>query len=262
MSEGKKLQQGPRTAPGATGFGVGDVVGGDGLDPPGGAIDLDQLAHELRTPLAAIQSMADALAGGHLGAVDPRHAAYLASIRDTARHALAVLHATLSLAASESPGVRPPCARLDLAALAGGVVSSLGMLAARAGVRLEMRSATLATVAFARATEVRQMLTNLVSNGIAHAGGGASVAVVVGAADGTGAWFEVADDGPGIPVGVLRRLEAGEPLDGMTDATCVGRARLGLALTRSLAEANGGRLEIETGPSGTRARVTLPAPPA
>lgn len=221
-------------------------------------VDLERLAHELRSPLAAIQSTADALAGGHLGPVDPHLAGYLASIRDTARHALAVIArmAGTGHGLAGSDGRAEP---IELAQLAAAVVGGMRLLGARSGVRLEVDAGGAPVIAWASPTDVRQMLINLVSNGIAHAGGGATVSVATGS-DGREAWIEIADDGPGVAAGVLARLDAGAPLD--ADPVAPGaRIRLGLTLTRQLAQASGGRLEIASGPGGTRARMVLPVPP-
>jgi signal transduction histidine kinase len=219
-----------------------------------GVIDLQRLAHDLRTPLAAIQSTAEALAGGHLGALDPRHAAYLASIGDTARHALAVLDEAMH------PGdasCGPAGEVLQIRDLAGEVISALEALAAAEGVRLEVANGAVDARACARATEVRQMLINLVSNGITHAGRGSTVSLAWGAGSRAEVWIEVADDGPGIPAEVLARLRDGVPTDGKIAGD--QRRRLGLVLTRDSARACGGRLELVTGRLGTRAKIVLPA---
>lgn len=220
-------------------------------------VDLDRLAHELRSPLAAIQSMAEALADGHLGPVDPRHATYLASIRDTARHALAVIAGMVGAAHDLEGPFRDP-EPVELSRVAAEVAQGMGLLAARAAVRLEAAVAgNPPVIARASPTDVRQMLINLMSNGIAHSGGGATIAVTTGS-NGCEAWIEVADNGPGIAAGVLDRLATGAPLDGDTQGAAGSRIRLGLTLTRQLAAANGGRLEIASSPEGTRARIVLP----
>ncbi len=227
-----------------------------------GGLDLDRLAHELRTPLAAIQSTADALANGHLGSIDPRHAAYLAGICETARHALAVIGDMVGAVQPASAALACRSAHVDLHSIVAEVVSGMAMLAARAGVRLSAEVNGHGARAWGSATDVRQMLINLVSNGISHGGGGATVRVTVGRNGAGEVWLDVTDDGPGFPPGVSEQLEAGALLD---EKGLVGsfppRARLGLRLTRQLAAANGGRLELLSGPDGTRARVVLSATP-
>ena len=219
--------------------------------------DIDHLAHELRSPLAAIQATADALASGHLGPLDRRHVAYLVGIRETARHALAVIGRIVG-SAPEPVGAGIALAPVDLAGLAADVVASMALLAARSGVRLGGVARTGSPMASASPTDLRQMLINLLSNAIAHTGGGATVHVSTGGAGGE-AWVEVADNGPGLPADVRERLQAGQPLDDDMGSPPEARVRLGLALTRQLAMANGGRLELASDAEGTRARIVLPA---
>lgn len=223
------------------------------LSSPGG---FDRLAHELRTPLAAIQALADALAQGYLGPLEnPRHVSYVASIRETARHALAVVDSMTGRTA-EKPGGGSRTS-VDLAQVSREVVDGLALLAARNSVRFEAAGLLAPVRCLARETEVRRMLLNLMANCAMHAGAGASVDVRAGS-DGAGHVFvEVADNGPGLAAEIVDRLARGEPL-GDAEATGV-RQRLGLTMTRALAVANGGRLEILSGPAGTRARIVLPA---
>ena len=230
---------------------------GPSEDRIGSRPGLDRLAHEIRTPLAAIQSMAEALAGGHLGRMESeRHRAYVASMAETARHALAVMEAMLP--AGGSAAAREPAfpVSVDLAALSRVVVAEMAVLAARRGVRLAVGPGRGCPVhAVARATDVRQMLINLVSNGIAHGGAGGTVTLSTGRGD-SEAWLEVADDGPGVPEDVLARIEARVPLEA-GDVEPSSRMRLGLTLTKALAEDNLGRLELVSGTQGTRARIIL-----
>jgi signal transduction histidine kinase len=231
----------------------------NGADGDGDA-SLDRLVHELRTPLAAIQSMAEALAEGCLGPMEnERHADYVRSIAGAAKHALAVVETMLPPAVG-MPAVQIRSERLDVVALARDVVASMSLLAARAGVRLVADAATGVPVcARACPTDVRQMLINLVSNGIVHAGGGSTVRVGVRSNGGGLVSIDVADDGRGISLDILDRLEAGAALDPVVGAPTGSRLRLGLALTRALARANGARLEVKRGQVGTQACVILPA---
>jgi len=238
--------------------GAEECVAEDGVGMFAG-IALDRVAHEIRTPLAAIQSMAEALSGGHLGSMENRrHLAYVQSIAETARHALAVVEAMLQRSGAERNAAVHVTERIDLAAVGREVASGMAMLAARSGVRLDVSRCQIETPALARATDVRQMLINLISNGITHAGGGAKMSIATGHAMDGGAWIEVVDDGAGIPPDVLARLDSGTPLDGNLEGASPNRVRLGLALTRALASSSGGRLEISSGSNGTTARVVLP----
>jgi len=221
---------------------------------------LVRLAHELRTPLAAIQSTAEALGSGHLGHMEnERHAGYVRSIAETAKHALAVVDAMYPYPAAAVNSAEREPGLLDLAVIAREVTAGMSLLAARAGVHLDVtESPGPMPRVRASATDVRQMLINLISNGIVHAGGGSTVRVETGAQDGS-VWMAVVDSGSGIPQSVIDRLELGLPLDAGTGSTSASRMRLGLTLTRALAIANGGSLAFSSGSAGSEVRVVLPA---
>ncbi|MEZ5815572.1 MAG: HAMP domain-containing sensor histidine kinase [Hyphomicrobiaceae bacterium] len=238
----------------------GDDRIGNGADTGSGRrVELDVVAHELRAPLAAIQSMAEALSAGYLGRIaDERHAGYVRTIAETARHALAVVE-NMIVREPSAPSREDPSPVVDLVRLAREVVTSMGLLAGRAGVRLQLCEGCEAVFARCKATEIRQILINLVANGIGHAGGGVTVRLAAGTSAGN-AWVEVVDNGSGIASSVVDTVRSGHVLDASAEAGSAPRVRLGLVLSRSLAEANGGRLEISSDENGTRARVVLPVP--
>lgn len=215
--------------------------------------ELRHLAHELRTPLAAVLSLADVMLGGYLGPVaNPRHLDYLGSIRETARHALGVIESMLVRPLEGGRG-RSADAGLDLDAVVAEIAAAMSALAVRSGARLVARTGGVLTMVAADATALRQMLLNLVANSLAHAGGGITVTMTTGVQPGGLVWVEVADNGPGIPEAVIDRLAIGG------SPSTQERPEIGLLLTQALAEAQGGRLELASGPDGARARLVLPA---
>jgi two-component system OmpR family sensor kinase len=109
---------------------------------------------------------------------------------------------------------------------------------------------------------LRQIITNLVGNAVAHTPPGTPVRIGVGTADGR-AVLEVADEGPGMTTD-----QAGRVFDRLYRAdrsrTHSGGANagLGLAIARSLARAHDGDVELETAlGKGACFRLTVPLLP-
>ena len=212
-----------------------------------------RLAHELRSPVAAILSAADVVAGGHLGAInDERLHSYIVGIRNSARHLLGVVETLMEQPARAIGSPSANFSRIDISATVREVAHGLRASADRAGVALVTDLSAALPSIVADPTELRQMVYNLLSNGIRHAGVGATVIARTGRDVRAKLWLEVEDDGPGIPQAVIDRII------GQGDAAMDADARLGLLLTRELAEANAADLSLLADVAGTRARITFP----
>ncbi|HZI13674.1 MAG TPA: ATP-binding protein [Myxococcus sp.] len=109
--------------------------------------------------------------------------------------------------------------------------------------------------AWAPPQRLRQVLLNLVKNAAEAAGRGGTVALRIEPAPDGGASVAVSDSGPGVKPEDRARLF--EPFF-TTKSSGTG---LGLAVSRAIAEAHGGRIDADTGPLGG-ARFTLRLPPA
>jgi signal transduction histidine kinase len=187
------------------------------------------VAHELRSPVAALVALAEA-APAVDGAPERRRivALAVAAGRDVER----------ILTDAELRSLRAE--RVDLGALASGLSTDLIEVNAEEGLLVE-----------GDPTRLRQALANLVSNGLRH---GSRIAIDVRALDGR-VVVDVADDGPGIPDDV--RNHAMEPFF-TTKETGRGTG-LGLDTARRIVEErHTGTLGFDTGPDGTTFHVWLP----
>ena len=192
-------------------------------------------SHELKTPIATIQTIADvALAGPDDAALRPA----LARVREVnARNADTV--AALLQLAHMAPEFQP----VDLAAVVSGVAETHGIRATLEPVRID-----------ASATLITQATDNLVRNAVSHGEPGtAALRLYV---DGPDAVIEVENRGPVVE----RPWELAEPFSRARTSRGHG---LGLALVKTIAEAHGGALELvactaEEG-GGLIARVRVPA---
>jgi signal transduction histidine kinase len=183
------------------------------------------LAHELRSPVAALAALVEAAPRLRDATERERLVALgIAAGRDVER--LLTDPDLLSLRRQ----------RLDLGALATGFAAD----------RVEVRVAGDAPVD-ADPTRVRQVIANLVANGLRH---GERVAIEVAEEDGH-AVVVVSDDGPGVETGL-------DPF--ARGAGTAGSTGYGLWLARAIAEAHGGSLDlVRDDGAGARFRLALPS---
>lgn len=211
---------------------------------------MQDAAHELRTPMAAIRLQIENLRG-HVPAGDA--AERFAQLEGGVERAQHLIEQLLRLSRQEGPrpDVRGP---VDVAALLRDSVGQLMVLAdqRRVDVGFEGRIAPLLS---APPSELRSVFDNLIDNAVRHAREGGVVDVRLHMVDGEPV-VDVLDDGPGIPPEELDRVfdrffrVAGAP---------AGGSGLGLAIARTAALRNGLRIVLSnrTDGPGLRARVVM-----
>ncbi|MGQ0538546.1 MAG: ATP-binding protein [Gemmatimonadaceae bacterium] len=213
------------------------------------------VSHELKTPLTVIGGFAETLMDDALGVEQRR--AFAGTIASNARRMQRLVDDLLDLSRIESGGWRPSPAHIDLPALAGEVFATLGSKAKEAGVALASDIPSGAGVAYADATALRQILCNLVENGVRHAPNGR--VIILARRRQHGLDISVRDSGSGIAPEHLPRIferfyradAARSRLDGGTG--------LGLAIVKHLAEAHGGHVAAHSAlGAGTTVTVWLP----
>lgn len=190
------------------------------------------VAHELRTPLSVIASVAQAardVAGDD---------AQRQSFSLIARRALEAgeLISDLLTLARKGGGDVLVCEPVDLAALAKRAAGELG------GVRPEITIETHLTSAIMDGDERRlvQLARNLIANAVRHAR--SRVDVTVAAADGRWAQLSVEDDGPGVAPELHGRL-----FERFVKGPDSPGSGLGLAICRWVARSHGGDVTLEGG---------------
>lgn len=211
------------------------------------------VSHELRTPLA--------VATGHLDLHDAEGAA---EDPPATRAVLRVVRRELdrlALVASDLDAVVGSRGPGDVevgAVFAPDVVDELRDRLAGLGMSSVALPDAPPVVLVADQPRLAQALVNLVTNAVEHNPDGTPVRVEV-AVRGGEAVLSVVDEGAGLDPSLADR--AFEPfVTTRADGSTRGRG-LGLAIARSLVEAQGGTLGLDTGPTGTRATITLPVEP-
>jgi signal transduction histidine kinase len=208
-------------------------------------------SHDLRTPLASMQAMLEAVEDG---LVEPEH--YVPELQRQVT-ALGLLVDDLFELARLDAGVLT----LDLLETPiGGVVrSALGGLEAEAQTRRVALAARIDAdpPVLCAPDKVERVLLNLLTNAIRHTPSDGAVAVVVEPLDGE-VRVSVEDTGDGIPPESIKRV-FDHFWRGDRSRTGGGNAGLGLAIAHGLIQAQGGRIWAENrSEGGARISFTLP----
>lgn len=220
------------------------------------------ISHDLRTPLASIRAMIEALNDGVVPAGDEVERYHVAIGRETERLSRMV-DDLLELARIDSGALglnRQPIAVHEIAA---EVVDGMQPLARSAGIRLQLDAPRPLPAIPLDGARIERAIANLVRNAIEHSPAGGSIVVSAGQADDC-AYVTVADDGPGIAPGDLphiwTRFHRGDRARSRGASGSAG-AGMGLAIVRGFVEAHGGSVDVQSRP-GEGAAFTIRLPVA
>lgn len=216
------------------------------------------VSHELKTPLTSIQGFAQAILDGTAGAPnDQAHAARVIFEESDRLHRL--VEDLLDLARLDAGQIAFRREPVALEELVRGVVERLSLRAAENDIRVELDIGRLPQVV-GDGDRLAQVFTNLLDNALQHTPSGATVQVRARAEAGEVS-LSVEDSGPGIPAEELPRIF--ERFYQVDKARPRGGGRgvgLGLAISREIVQAHGGKLTAESAPGkGSRFTVRLPA---
>lgn len=214
---------------------------------------LSDVSHELRTPLTVIQGSLE----GILDGVYLPDEARLSSILEETRLLSRLVDDLRTLALAESGALQLKRESVDLAALIRETVNSFAAEADRCGVHISLDLAAAAPPLELDPTRMREVLSNLLANGLRYTppGGEIRIAYREEADAGRGrALVSVADSGPGISPQDLPHV-----FDRFHKSSDSGGMGLGLAIARYLVEAHGGNIRAESQPDqGTTISFALP----
>ncbi|MFE9708319.1 ATP-binding protein [Streptomyces sp. NPDC005930] len=222
------------------------------------------VSHELRTPLSGIKGFTQLYRMGGMPARSDVDAA-MSRMECEAERLVELVEELLLLARLDERGAAAvqtlQLTPMDLRTLAADALRDLKALDPERTVTLTGPGGGPAGGAPVLGDEarLRQVMSNLVGNAIAHTPPGSPVRIGVGVQDGR-AVFELCDQGPGMTAEqaarVFDRFYRADTARGRTPA---GGAGLGLSIVDSLVTAHGGRVEVHTAPDqGATFRVLLP----
>ena len=211
------------------------------------------VSHDLRTPLAGIRAMAEAIEDG----MAPADGSYAARIRREADRMAEMVSGLLSLSRLHSGTLRLDRTPMDLRDLVSDALASARVLAERRGVEVS-GTAPEAVLAEVDPRELSRALSNLVTNAVTHTPSGGHVGVSL-SRTGPQATIAVTDECGGIPGEHLDRLfEPGwRGTSSRTPAEGEG-AGLGLAVAQGIARAHGGDVGVTNLDGGCRFELSVP----
>jgi signal transduction histidine kinase len=209
-------------------------------------------SHDLRTPLASLRLLVESIDDGVVtGETRDR---YLGEIRTHVAVLSDLIDDLFELSRIEAGDISWTMRQVELNELIGDTVAAMRAPAQERGVTIAAELLEGEVIAQANAEKVQRVLFNLIQNALRHTPADGSVTVRARSAAG-GVEVEVADDGEGIPAGDGERVF--EAFYRGDDARGEEGAGLGLAISRAIVEAHGGRIWLEQGHPGTKVHFTL-----
>ncbi len=217
---------------------------------------LANMSHELRTPLNAIIGFSDLLDQGTAGPLADKQREYIADIRGSGHHLLALINDVLDIAKVEAGKYELVLTRFSLSDAITEGVRVIRDRANDAGVTISVSISPDVPWIVADERKVRQIVLNLLSNAVKFTPSGGLVQVGTAVVNG-GVEVTVRDDGVGIALTDQGRIfDEFARAEGAMTAEGTG---LGLALARRFVELHGGRIWVESSlGSGSTFRFTLP----
>ncbi len=233
---------------------------------------LARVSHEMRTPLNALLGFAQLLALDERVRAAPELADPVNMIEGAAGLLTTMVDDVLDLAQIQSGGLRLNREIAEVGSLGADCLSQVATLAALHGITPRLHGRDGGHHVFGDRARLRQVVINLVSNAIKynHAGGAVDISILRGVPamdDATAPEIAdpvdivVSDTGPGLSAQQIGALF--QPFNRLgAEASGVTGAGLGLALSRQLVEAMGGRLWARSSPGqGSVFTLRLPGAP-
>ena len=216
---------------------------------------LANMSHELRTPLNAIIGFSELLEQGLAGPLSAKQSTYVDNVLQSGRHLLSLVNDILDLSKVEAGKLTLAREWTSLASIGRSISETVAPLLQSSGVTLEVGAPETLPLVYVDPIRLKQILFNLVSNGIKfnRRGGRVRLGVVP---VGRGVEISVEDTGIGIEAENFPRLF--REFERLSE-TGVDGTGLGLALTRRLVELHGGRITASSTPgSGATFTVAFP----
>jgi PAS domain S-box-containing protein len=204
------------------------------------------MSHELRTPLNSIIGFAELMHKGKVGPVSADHKEYLNDILTSSKHLLQLINDVLDLAKVESGKIEFRPEPVDVGKVVAEVRDILRGLAAEKNTHVETVVSPEIGEVFLDPAKLKQILYNYLSNAIKFTPDKGRVTITVTPAADNMIRLAVQDTGIGVrPADMHRLFIEFQQLDAGLAKRYAGTG-LGLALTKRIVEAQGGKVDVSS----------------
>ena len=217
------------------------------------------MSHELRTPLNAIIGFSEMLSRSFFGKLTEKQAEYVRDIHFSGNHLLKLINDILDISKIEAGHSELQEEEVEVREVVESCLNLIRPKAQESKVSLSVRGISPLHLLYADERKLKQVLINLLSNAVKFTPPGGSVEVCSDIEPDGAYTISVVDSGVGIaPEDIDKALAPFGQIDSGLDRKYEGTG-LGLPLTKSLVEAHGGTLTLESSLGvGTTIKVRFP----
>ncbi|WP_171013706.1 ATP-binding protein [Chitinivorax sp. B] len=216
---------------------------------------LQQVSHDLKTPLSALREGADLLSDGSLGALTPTQKEVAGILRQNAIRLQRQIEELLQYGAVQSQARQVKLELVPLKQLVRKVMSGLQMQALNKSIDIQLVCPRAVTETDAE--KLRVIIDNLLSNAIKHAPPQSAIQLGLAQHDDQ-LWVDVIDEGPGIPRSERTKIFERFYHRAAPEQGPVPGSGLGLAIVAEFVRALAGSIEVCDREQGAHFRVRLP----
>jgi two-component system phosphate regulon sensor histidine kinase PhoR len=215
---------------------------------------VDNVSHELNTPLAAIKGYAETLEDE----VAPQHRSYLGIIKRNTDRLISIVQDLLSLSELEDKGLTPHFDAVDVQTLLNNVVKFYEETIRQKGLKLQIQADEQLPVIRGDAFKLEQLLLNLLDNAVKYTEKG-TISISISLEEGD-IRIDVADTGIGIPEESSGRIFERFYVVDKSRSKKVGGTGLGLSIVKHIVQMHGGSIRVEsTAGEGSTFVIRLPS---
>lgn len=223
---------------------------------------LANMSHELRTPLNAIIGFSELIYSEKVGPISAEHKEYLGDVLSNSKHLLRLINEVLDLSKLEAGKMEFYPEMINLNQIISEVSDAMGALLVQKKITIESYFDPALTYVIIDPNKFKQILYNYLSNAIKFSDKGGKVHISTQSEENGYFRIAVADHGIGISKDKISQLfVAFQQLDTSATKNYQGTG-LGLALTRRIVEAQGGKVGVTSKPGkGSTFFAVLPCAP-